>query len=235
MPQHHARSTACRRSEATVLSPRNAQAFRTVYNLTHALFDRLGAEGWRTVLSALAVLDEVLASPATTMQARARRPSTSLHSFKVCGHWCMKRVISKNASVQCGTRALIPLQLLVFSSRGARQGVGVARDEDACAHCARLRTGLIEPASNETQQTFASWHQPRRNKCWVAFGIAHVCRLHRPASTLLHNAALDLGVGAQLHQPWGAGALFVNSARPASAHVRLSRCTSTYSSCIRLC
>jgi hypothetical protein len=55
----------CRRAEGTVLTPRNVQAFRTIFNITHALFELLGPKGWHLVLSTLAVLDEVLCSPAT--------------------------------------------------------------------------------------------------------------------------------------------------------------------------
>jgi hypothetical protein len=69
--------SACRRAEATVLSPRNTQAFRTVYNITHALLERLGPRGWRTVLSTLSVLDEILVSPATTTLQKASTTAAS--------------------------------------------------------------------------------------------------------------------------------------------------------------
>jgi hypothetical protein len=65
----------CRREEGTVLTPRNVQAFRTVFNITHALFEVLGPKGWHLVLSTLAVLDEVLCSPATTTLQKATTAS----------------------------------------------------------------------------------------------------------------------------------------------------------------
>lgn len=72
MPEHQqTHALRCRRTEGTVLTPRNVQAFRTVFNITHALFEHLGPRGWQLVLSALAVLDEVLCSPATTTLHRA--------------------------------------------------------------------------------------------------------------------------------------------------------------------
>ena len=70
-------SSMCRRAESMVLTPRNVQAFRTVYNITHALFEHLGPEGWRTVLSALSVLDEILCSPAATTLQKAATTSAS--------------------------------------------------------------------------------------------------------------------------------------------------------------
>lgn len=54
-----------------MLSPRNIQAFRTVFNVTHALFYLLDEQGWRTVLTSLSTLDEVLCCPATTTLQKA--------------------------------------------------------------------------------------------------------------------------------------------------------------------
>lgn len=67
----------CRRSEGTVLSPRNVQAFRTVFNITLALFEHLSPQGWRIVLTSLSVLDEVLCSPATTTMQKAATTSAT--------------------------------------------------------------------------------------------------------------------------------------------------------------
>lgn len=58
-----------------MLTPRNVQAFRTVFNMTHALFEVLGPKGWHLVLSTLAVLDAVLCSPATTTLQKATSAS----------------------------------------------------------------------------------------------------------------------------------------------------------------
>lgn len=71
------RCGACRRPESVVLSPRNVQAFRTLHNATHALFEQLGPRGWRAVLSALLVLDAVLCSPATTTSQKAATAAAS--------------------------------------------------------------------------------------------------------------------------------------------------------------
>jgi hypothetical protein len=48
------------------LTAKNVQAFRTAFNVAHALFERLGSDGWRTLLDTVAALDDALASPATT-------------------------------------------------------------------------------------------------------------------------------------------------------------------------
>jgi hypothetical protein len=68
----------CRRTEGTVLLPRNVQAFRTVFNITHALFEHLSPQGWRIVLTSLSILDDVLCSPSTTILQKAPITSATL-------------------------------------------------------------------------------------------------------------------------------------------------------------
>jgi hypothetical protein len=57
---------------ALVLSPKNVQSMRTVFNIAHRLGDSLGP-AWALVLGTLSTLDRVLDSPRTTTRVRHRR------------------------------------------------------------------------------------------------------------------------------------------------------------------
>lgn len=58
--------------EAFVLTPKNVQALRTLFNIAHRLDHHLG-KSWFMVLDNLNTLDRILHSPRTTTQVRARR------------------------------------------------------------------------------------------------------------------------------------------------------------------
>lgn len=66
----------CRkREQATCLTTRNVQAFRTALNVAHALYERLGPAGWRALLATVCTLDTVLASPAGVATTRPAHPA----------------------------------------------------------------------------------------------------------------------------------------------------------------
>lgn len=49
-----------------MLTPKHVQSFRTAFNIANALFDSLDIATWRALLTAVATLDVVLASPSTS-------------------------------------------------------------------------------------------------------------------------------------------------------------------------
>lgn len=73
----------CSKREAAVLTPKHVQSFRTAFNIAHALFDTLDIASWRALLAAVARLDVVLASHATT--SRNVAPSSALARGSVAG------------------------------------------------------------------------------------------------------------------------------------------------------
>lgn len=56
--------------EACVLTPKNVQSLRALFNIAHRLDHHLG-QSWFLVLDNLNTLDKILHSPRTTTQARA--------------------------------------------------------------------------------------------------------------------------------------------------------------------
>lgn len=64
--------------EAVVLTPKNVQALRTLFNIAHRLDHHLG-KSWFMVLDNLNTLDRILHSPRTTTQVGCcHLPSTGL-------------------------------------------------------------------------------------------------------------------------------------------------------------
>lgn len=64
-----ARNSGPEAVEVVVLSPKNVQALRTLFNVAHRLHHLLGS-AWVLVLDNLSSLDRILDAPSTTTQAR---------------------------------------------------------------------------------------------------------------------------------------------------------------------
>lgn len=70
---HRSQSGKTDTSEGMVLTPKNVQALRTLFNIAHRLDHKLGSS-WVLVLGNLNTLDRILHSPQTTTQVRSLWP-----------------------------------------------------------------------------------------------------------------------------------------------------------------
>lgn len=73
---HRSQSGKTDTSEGMVLTPKNVQALRTLFNIAHRLDHKLGSS-WVLVLGNLNTLDRILHSPQTTTQVKTLLPEWS--------------------------------------------------------------------------------------------------------------------------------------------------------------